>query len=204
MTKIFIGNRQDYGIKAKCETRLAKITNTFSEERLSRYGLSRDAETFDDFIRGGNKCLEKYRAALEAELNVNSGIPFIAQKARQELAEALDELKAFIREVTNSMIATSYGGDMMGFEAEDICLNEEGKAVLTDSGNEKLSDLTGYYLTNQSQINIWNLATEIKEKYERLHGVVMGCSGKRLGINQVLSFNNDGTASINKDIVTNL
>lgn len=200
MTKIFIGNRQDYGIKAKCEARLAKMTNTFSDERLSRYGLSRDAETFDDFIRGGDKSLEKYQAALEAELNVNSGIPFIAQKARQELAEALGELKAYIREVTICM-----GGVDIGFLADDIRFdNEQGKVVLTDSGNDKLADLTGYYLTNQSQINVWNLATEIKEKYERLHGMVMGCSGKRLGINMVLNFNNDGTASINKDIVTNL
>lgn len=204
MTKIFIGNRQDYGIKAKCETRLAKMTNAFSEERLSRYGLSRDTETFDDVIRGGADALEKYRMALESELKVDSVIPFIAAKAKSERDEALDELKAFIREVTNSMIASSYGGDMMGFDAEDICLNEDGKVVLTKSGNDKLSELTGYYLTNQSQVNIWNLATEIKEKYERLHGMVMECSGKRLGVNQVLNFNNDGTASINKDIVTNL
>lgn len=204
MKKIFIGNRQDYGIKAKCETRLAKMTKAFSEERLSRYGLSRDAETFDDVIRGGTGVLEKYRMALESELKVDSVIPFIAAKAKRERDEALDELKAFIREVTNSMIASSYGGDMMSFDAEDICLNDDGNVVLTKSGNDKLSELTGYYLTNQSQVNIWNLATEIKEKYERLHGMVMECSRMRLGINQVLNFNNDGTASINKNIVTNL
>ena len=199
MTKIFIGNRQDYGIKAKCETRLAKMTNAFSEECLSRYGLSRDADTFDDVIRGGDKSLEKYRMALESELNVNSAIPFIAQKARKERDEALEELKAYIREVSICM-----GGADIGFLPEDIRFDdEEGKVVLTDLGNDKLSDMTGYYLKSQSQVNVWNLATRIKEDYESLHRIVKECN-VIWGAGKVLDFKNDGTATINKDIVINL
>lgn len=192
----------DFGTRSMCETRLAKMTNAFSEERLSRYGLHRDAETFNDFIRDGTNSLEKYRKALESELKVDSVIPFIAAKAKREVDEALEELKAFIRDVTNYMPGGTSAHEMT-FNAEDIRLNEDGKVVLTKVGNDKLDELTGYYLSSKNQVDIWNLATEIKEKFERLHKMVGECSGNRFGANHVIDINN-GTATINTMTVTSL
>ncbi len=96
------------------------------------------------------------------------------------------------------------GGADIGFLPEDIRFDdEEGKVVLTDLGNDKLSDMTGYYLKSQRQVNVWNLATRIKEDYEILHRIVKECN-VIWGAGKVLDFKNDGTATINKDIVINL
>lgn len=166
--KLFVAKKMDYGTKAMVEARLKKITAAFQDERLQTFGLPRDAKTFDDFTRGGTKSIELYRGCLEAELNVKSKIPFIARKAQAELAEAIEELKAFIRDVTNYMPASNYHD--MGFQAEDIRLDEEtGNVVLTKVGSDKLDSLLNIYLTKQNQVDIWNIATDIKEKVERLN-----------------------------------
>ena len=58
----------------------------------------------------------------------------------------------------------------MGFNAEDIRLDEEtGDVVFTKVGHDKLDSLLNIYLTKQNQVDIWNVATEIKEKLERLN-----------------------------------
>ena len=166
--KLFVAKKNDYGTKAMCEARLKKIAEAFQGTRLASFGLTRDSKTFDDFTRGGSKSIEQYRESLEAELNVKSKIPFIARKAQAELAEAIEELKAFIRDVTNYMPASNYHD--MGFQAEDIRLNEEtGNVVLTKVGSDKLDSLLNIYLTKQNQVDIWNIATDIKEKVERLN-----------------------------------
>ena len=200
MEKIFIGKKQDFGTKAMCDTRLAKMTSAFSEEKLSRFGLKRDAATFDDLTRGGAASLEKYRKALEGELKVNSTIPFIAAKAKAELDEALEELKAFIREVTNFMPGCGNSADM-DFNAEDIRLNENGKVVFTKVGHDKLDGLLNFYLTSQKQIDVWNLATDIKEKYERLNKMVAEYSNGRVRIENLIDFNM-GAVSINTGLVS--
>ena len=89
--KIFVAKKMDFGTRAMCEARLKKITAAFCDDCLKSYGLERDAKTFDDFTRGGTKSIAKYRASLEAELNVNSKIPFIARKAqhRNKLSKPL-------------------------------------------------------------------------------------------------------------------
>ena len=144
------------------------MSSAFNQECLSRFGLERDSKTFDDFTRGGSKSIEQYRASLEAELNVNSKIPFVARKARAEVNEAIEELKAYIREVTNHMPGRNLHD--MGFNAEDIRFDEEtGRVVFTMVGNENLEGILNIYLTKQVQVDIWNIATDIKEKIERLN-----------------------------------
>lgn len=167
--KLFVAKKMDFGTKAMCEARLKKISAAFQDERLQTFGLIRDAKTFDDFTRGGTKSIAQYRASLEAELNVNSKIPFLARKAQAELDEGIEELKTFIREVTNFMPCSQNSHDM-GFNAEDIRLDEEtGDVVFTKVGNDKLDSMLNIYLTKQKQVDIWNVATDIKEKVERLN-----------------------------------
>lgn len=202
--KIFVAKRMDFGTKAFCESRLKKISTAFSEDGLSRFGLVRDAKTFDDFTRGGTKSIEQYRTSLEAELNVNSKIPFIARKAQAELEEGIEELKAFIREVTNFMPCSQSVHDM-AFNAEDIRFDEEtGDVVFTKVGHDKLDNLLNIYLTKQNQIDIWNIATDIKEKLERLNKMLSECNNPIYSdYSKVLKMANDGV-TVNAEVIANL
>jgi len=158
--RMYLGKKPLEGGQARRESvdALQKLSKMFSEDVLSRYGLKRDAQVFDDLMRGGSKAKQSYRALLENEYPVKSTLPYVAEEAQRQVEKALSELAEFVL----SLIAAgrTYRGLLLS--AENVRFDEaEGCPVLTPEGEEKLEDMEGYYATTKKQVQVYELAKKI-------------------------------------------
>lgn len=169
--RIKVGSKLNFGTEEFCKRQLDNLSKVFQADKLSRYGLERNAETFDDLMSGGVEAIRQYRERLEMELPVNSVLPYIAEKAKRDVEEAVDELRYYINSVNKAKYfdnphAITLSNDYVRFDEKSNCV------VLTDQGHEALDNEVGYYITNRVQLDIFNLANEVKKKYEELDRLI--------------------------------
>ena len=166
--KIKIGDKLGFGTKEKCEAKLNKLASNFVESRLNRFGLKRDEATFNDLMTGGKAALRYYRENLERELPVNSVVPYIAERAQDEVEEAIGELSRYIS-TYSAISGENLGSGTLRPKPEHVRYDESsGKVVLTDSGKEAVEDELCYFLTSQRQIDAYNLANKMVEDWKQL------------------------------------
>lgn len=192
--RIKVGSKLNFGTEDFCKRQLDNLSKMFQEDKLSRYGLERNAETFDDLMSGGAEAIRQYRERLEMELPVNSVLPYISEKAKRDVEEAVDELRYYIDSVNkaksfNNPHAMHLQNDYVRFDEESNCV------VLTDLGREALENEVGYYITNRVQLDIFNLANEVKKKYEELDKLVRGHSAV-LNVRDVLKMDSKDTFNV--------
>lgn len=202
--RIFIGYKpwKGNGARNYCEIALKRLTEAFSQDSLARYGLVRDGETFDDLMRGGEAAKRKYRTALEKQLPVNSEIPFIAERAKESVSEAIQELDSF-------MLGVSRAGRLpenciMSMRPDYCCFDEEqGRVVFTAAGTEALEDVEGYYITNEKQKMVYDMAQEIVERVCALNTLLEGTKCKAINSSgrDILRLANGGIEIVNENIV---
>lgn len=158
--RMYLGKKPLEGGQARreCVDALQKLSKMFSEDVLSRYGLKRDAQVFDDLMRGGSKAKQSYRALLENEYPVKSTLPYVAEEAQRQVEKALSELAEFVL----SLIAAGRTYRSLLLSAEKVRFDEaEGCPVLTPEGEEELEDMEGYYATTKKQVQVYELAKKI-------------------------------------------
>ena len=173
---IKIKRRESLSIKDSCEKCLNAMNEAFTSEKLARYGLKRDAGTFEDMMRDGANSIRDYRNALEKELPVNSELAFLSEGAKKRVDEAVGELKRYISNLRQKGIPSKTGLNIrMSLTSERVKFDEAcGRIVLTDEGKDILDHLTNVYLTTKKQVVAYNLAIEIKEKINTLDSILKG------------------------------
>ena len=176
--RVFIGEKplKGFGARNQCKAALRKLTDIFCSESLSRYGLKRDAETFDDLMRGGAEAEQTYRTIIEKELPVKSSIRFIAEKARESVGEAVAELSVYIDEFRKAgTFPMNSNAPSFAANPDYIRFDEDlGEVVLSPEGLEAIEDVEGYYMTNKRQVEVYDLAKEIEEKIHLLDKLLEG------------------------------
>ena len=180
--RVFLGERPNkgFGARNQCEMALSKLTEAFNLDSLSRYGLKRDAETFDDLMRGGQAAKRAYRATVEKHYPVNSEIPYIVERAEKSVNEAVSELDGYIKSLRESgrLPINSH----MSLGAESVCFDEKlGKVILSANGVEALENCEGYYMTSEKQVKVYSLANEIVGKIQSLDELLKGSRYHALG-----------------------
>ena len=191
--RIKIGDKLNFGTKEKCEAKLNKLASNFVESRLNRFGLKRDEATFNDLMTGGKAALRYYRENLERELPVNSVVPYIAERAQDEVEEAIGELSRYIS-TYSAISGENLGSGTIRLKPEHVRYDESsGKVVLTDSGKEAVEDELCYFLTSQRQIDAYNLANKMVEDWKQLKEYTKGITWLHAiddGRNGILRYDN--------------
>jgi hypothetical protein len=180
--RVFLGEKPNkgYGARTQCEMVMKRLSKVFNESSLSRYGLKRDARTFEDLMRGGHVAKQSYRAQIEKELPVKSSISFIAEKARASVDEAVEELQGFITTLQNAGKVPS--NCHLWLQPNHMQFDDEtGQVVWSSEGLAAIEEVEGYYMTNERQLQVYDLAKEIVAKVEELETALQGSLYSAMG-----------------------
>lgn len=189
-----------YGARNHCEMKMERLTDMFSEDALSRYGLKRNAAVFDDLFAGGQEAKKGYRAMVEKELPVNSKLPYIAEQAAASVEEAMQELESFIMRFREE--GKTAPNCRLTLQPEYLRFDEEqGKVVWTQAGLEAIEEVEGYYMTNEKQLQVYELAKDIVKKVEALETVLQGsnCSAISDSMGRCILMLGNGKLKINPE-----
>lgn len=187
-----------YGARTQCEEAMKRLSDVFSAGALLRYGLSRNASTFEDLMRGGPISVRKYQAEIEKQLPVKSKVLFIADKAKASVSEAVGELEAYIRILQKTMRVAD--NCALYLQPEHIRFDDGlNKVVWSPEGLEAIEDVEGYYMTNEKQVQVNELAKEIAEKIDDLNKLLSGshyCAISNDMGNGILAVSNGGKIKV--------
>lgn len=174
MKKIRIEKKDGRFTKDTAEKCLNTLNEVFASDKLAKFGLKRNAETFADLMNGGENAIKFYRALLEDNLAINSEVPVLAEEARKKVENLVAELRQYIDKLHSSGFAKGFTGSVsMVLTPERVRFDEESaRVVLSDMGAEMLERLTCVYLTTEKQITAYNLAREIEKKINALGAVL--------------------------------
>ena len=169
MKKLVKENRAPLA-RIDAENRLQKLTNLFDFDTLNSFGLSRDAATFDDIMRGGAESEKQLEKTLESELPLTSKLDVIKFQARAQYNETKNKFQKFVFDIKSTCAA--HGVNDLDFMPEYVRLNEQGEVELTPEGTDALDMKVNLYLTTEKQVAIYDAAITVKDAISNLQKLV--------------------------------
>lgn len=194
--KICIGQANN-NIKYTFQKHLEALRETFTPEKVERYGLSFNTEILRDLLSGGKEASTALLNRMNDDLMNDKSLPVFRKEKERVYKELLDDFESLCKLMKRK-------ADEYPYILPEYYYIADGTNFIDVLPNafEAIDEAGRIYIDNPETIAVYRQSVKVKEEFDKLRAMAEKYKCYPMGLRGILSFDNkDNTVEINTSVI---